>query len=80
MISIISLIYKSKTYADSVWESAWANTRELQTGDAEFLFIANNATDEVLDHLKKEKYPHVDFKQSPVSPDDFIEAGYDHPL
>lgn len=58
LISIFSLIYKSTAYADSLWE-------EIQRIDTdgqppfEFFFLANNATDEVLDHLMARKYPHA---------------------
>ena len=51
MISIVSLIYKSPRYADSVFDSLMENTEELRDGRAEFFFVANGASREVIEHL-----------------------------
>jgi len=51
-ISISSLIFKSPVYADSVWESVHKFTPELHNGEAEFFFIANDPTYELIEHLK----------------------------
>jgi hypothetical protein len=50
-ISIAALIYRSTKFADSVWESAHEHTPELATGEAEFYFVANDATWTVKKHL-----------------------------
>ncbi len=59
MISICSLIYRSRKYADAVWDSAHEFTPELKTGDARFFFVANDATPEVIAHLVEKNYPYV---------------------
>lgn len=58
MISIVSLIYKSTVFADSVYNSVMEFTPLIQSGQAEFFFIANDATDKVLEHLKTKNYKH----------------------
>lgn len=79
MISIISLIYKSKVYADSVWDSVHLNTKELLTGDAEFFFIANNASNEVLNHLDGKEYSYTSYYTHPITEEDLAKKGYDSP-
>lgn len=58
VISIASLIYKSTNYADSTWDSLHENTPYLRDRRAEFFFIANDASEEVIAHLKKKHYPY----------------------
>jgi len=57
-ISIASLIYKSTVFADAVYNSLYEHTPLLQNNDTEFFFIANDATDKVLNHLKEKNYKH----------------------
>jgi ribosomal protein L7Ae-like RNA K-turn-binding protein len=57
-ISISSLIFKSPVYADSVWESVHKFTPELHNGEAEFFFIANDPTYELIEHLKEKNYKY----------------------
>jgi hypothetical protein len=57
-ISIASLIYKSTVFADAVYNSIYEHTPILHTDDAEFFFVANDATDKVLNHLKEKNYKH----------------------
>ena len=57
-ISIISLIYQSTAYAQSVYENVMRHTPEIAAGEAEFFFVANDATDEVLNFLEDKDYPH----------------------
>ncbi len=58
MISIVSLIYRSPKYADWTYESLLANTEELTDGRAEFHFVANNPTSQLLGHLEDRGYSH----------------------
>ena len=58
-VSIICLIYKSTDYAEFVYDNIRRYTPELDTWGAEFFFVANDATPEVLDFLKTKKYPHL---------------------
>lgn len=52
-ITIIALIYQSTEYADFLYENIHRHTVELQNGEAEFCFIANDANTEVVEHLEK---------------------------
>lgn len=79
MISICSLIYKSKAYADSVWKSAHAFTPELNDGRARFFFVANDATDEVIEHLTEKYYPHVIQENRKLSDAELFILGFDPP-
>lgn len=58
IISIASLIYKSKKYADWIYDSVHEFTPHLRRHEAEFFFVANDATPAVLRHLAAEGYPH----------------------
>jgi hypothetical protein len=58
-VSIAALIYKSTVYADFVYDQIHKYTPLIKSGDAEFFFVANDASEEVLNHLLKNKYPFV---------------------
>lgn len=58
-ISISTLIYKSTTYADWIYRNISKYTPKLDSGEAEFFFVANDPTNEVVSHLKKMKYNFV---------------------
>lgn len=79
MISICSLIYRSRKYADAVWDSAHEFTPELKTGDARFFFVANDATPEVLAHLVEKNYPHVIQNNEVISDKALAGLGFDAP-
>ena len=55
-IAVVSLIFKSIEYAEFVKRSFDKYTPEK---DTEFWFIANNATPEVLEHLKTKNYNYI---------------------
>jgi cellulose synthase/poly-beta-1,6-N-acetylglucosamine synthase-like glycosyltransferase len=57
-ISIASLIYKSPKYADAVYKSLYEFTPLLQNSDTEFFFVANDASEKVINHLKNSGYKH----------------------
>lgn len=59
MTSIAALVYASVPHARHLWDNLRATCPELGTGEAEFRFIANDATDEVLAFLVAERIPHV---------------------
>lgn len=69
-VSIGCLIYKSKRYADATWDSIQEFTPKVR-----FFFVANDATPEVLEHLKYRNYPFVEHKNPPFGLD-----GYAPPL
>mgnify|MGYP001558522037 CR=1 FL=1 len=54
-ISICSLVYRSPKWADFVFNGI-KETPEFKNGNAEFYFVTNNATTELLKYLKKRKY------------------------
>lgn len=58
MISIFSLIYRSTKYIDALYDSIVRHTPELSDGRAEFFFVANDATDKVLGHMRERGIPH----------------------
>jgi len=78
-ISIISLIFQSTAYAEFVYNSVMKHTKEIQSGDAEFYFIANDATDEVLKFLKEKNYPHHINNNPRRSEDELFRMGYAYP-
>lgn len=57
-ISIASLIYRSPRFADWVYESVHEFTPHLRRHEAEFFFVANDATPAVRQHLTAKGYPH----------------------
>jgi hypothetical protein len=57
-ISIICLIYQSCEYAEFFYSNLKKHTPELLSGEAEFCFIANDATPEVLHFLQQKAYLH----------------------
>lgn len=59
---VVCLIYQSTGYADFVWESF-----RKYTPGAEFLFVANDATEKVKRHLAEKNYPHVIFENEDKS-------------
>jgi hypothetical protein len=75
VISIVSLIYRSTKYADSVWQSAHEFTPHLKDGRAEFFFVANDATDEVKAHLLRNNYAHVVQENERLSDAELIKRG-----
>lgn len=58
-VSVVCLIYKSTKYADFVWDSF---NKYTNSKNAEFLFIANDATEKVKKHLEKNNLPHLIFE------------------
>jgi len=51
-ISIVSLIYRSIRFADAVYDSVVRHTPLIQSGDAEFFFVANDPSQSVVDHIR----------------------------
>lgn len=78
MITIICLIYRSTKYAKAVYENLHKYTPMLSTGEAELLFVANDATPEVLKFLKDNNYPHIINNNKVYTDEELLERGY-HP-
>ena len=79
LISIICLIYKSTNYAKAVHDSLYKYTPLLRNGKAELLFIANDATREVINFLKKEKYNFVINNNEYITDENLFKNGYGTP-
>ncbi len=79
MISICSLIFRSTVYADSVYESLLENTPKLSTGEAEFFFIANDPTDELVQHLDRKKYRFYIHTNPKRTDEELFKMGYATP-
>jgi len=77
MISIFALIYKSVTFLESVYDSI---QETVNLKEVEFFFLANNATDEVLDHLNRHGLPHYVRKEPIMSKAEREAAGVDTAL
>jgi len=78
-ISIIALIYQSPAYAEFLYNNLKKHTPELETGEAEFYFVANDATDEVLKFLKEKNYPHF-IKENPhYTDEERFKQGFAYP-
>jgi hypothetical protein len=78
-ISIISLIYQSTAYAESVYNNLLKYTPEITTGEAEFFFVANDATFDVLAFLKDRNYPYIINNNPHYSDQEKFAMGYAYP-
>jgi hypothetical protein len=78
-ISIVSLIYRSPEFADWVHASISRHTPKLATGEAEFFFVANDATPELLQHLRARKYRHYELNNPSLSEAELFHLGYGAP-
>ncbi|MFZ2206609.1 MAG: glycosyltransferase [Microgenomates group bacterium] len=78
-VSIICLIYKSTTFADAVYDSLYKHTPKLSSGEAELLFVANDPTKKVIDHLKKKKYNFIINNNPFLSKETLYMRGYGAP-
>ena len=58
MISIGCPIFRSVAFCDFIYKSLHEHTPHLHDGRAELFFVANDATQEVLDHLVGAGYKH----------------------
>ena len=78
-VSIVSLIYKSTVYADFVFNQVHKYTPLIKSGKAEFFFVTNDATDEVINHLKKNNYPFIKHNNQILSEDELFKKGIGKP-
>lgn len=77
-VSIVCMIYKSPQYADWVYRSVMEFTPMIARGEAEFFFVANDPTDELVKHLKKQGYPFVLALHKRLSPEQLAEKGLEN--
>lgn len=78
-VSIVSLIYRSRAFADWVYESVNKYTPMLASGQAEFFFVANDPTDGVVQHLRNKEYPHCININKRYSDEELFSMGYGRP-
>jgi hypothetical protein len=74
-ISICALIYKSTVYADFIYRQVNKYTPMLHTGEAEFYFVANDASEEVLQHLERMKYRYIRNDNEHLSEEELFKKG-----
>ncbi len=78
-ITIAALIYQSPSYAIALYDSLLRHTPALHNGQAQFYYVANDPTPEVLAVLQARKIPYF-LQENPVLRDDELwDAGYDPP-
>lgn len=78
-VSIICLIYRSTCFAKAVYDSLHKFTPKLNSGEAELIFVANDATEDVIRFLKKERYNFVINNNKVLSEDELFNSGYGAP-
>jgi hypothetical protein len=78
-ISIAALIYKSTIYADFVYNQIMKYTPMIHTGEAEFYFVANDASQEVLQHLEKNNYRYIRHDNEHLSEEELFKKGIGWP-
>lgn len=79
MISIAALIYRSVKYADWLHRSLMAYTPMIERGEAEFYFIANDPTAEIIDHLESRRYLYYLNVNPRISEEELFKMGYAGP-
>lgn len=75
----MSLIYQSARLADWVHRSVMKFTPMIARGEAEFFFVANDPTRELLDHLRIRRYQHVVNINQRYSNEELFALGYAAP-
>jgi GT2 family glycosyltransferase len=78
-VSIIALIHSSPNYATSFYKHLLESTPELQTGEAEFFFVANNANLSTKRALRSNSIPHVEFQRRVLTEAEQVELGFGGP-
>ncbi len=69
-VSIVCLIFKSENWLEFAYGQLLQLAREFDRGEVELLFVANDATDDVLSFLEKNHIPHKVFSGR-KSPDEW---------
>ena len=78
-VTIAALIYKSTIYADFIYNQVHKYTPSITTGDTNFFFVANDASNEVIEHLKNNKYPYYIQNNEKYTNDQLYNMGYGCP-
>ncbi len=77
-VSIICMIYKSTKFAKWVYDSVQKYTPMLKRGEAEFFFVANDPTVEVVDFLREKNYPFIVAIHEHLSAEELAELGIEN--
>lgn len=78
-VTIISLIYRSPEFAIGLYERLREVTPSLQSGEALFYFVANNANKKTLKALQKQGIPYLKFNTRILSDLEHESHGYAKP-
>lgn len=78
-VTIVCLIYKSIEFCDWVWYSAHKYTEELNNGIAKFLFVLNDGTEELRNHLIVKEYPFIEINNEIKSEEELVRMGIGWP-
>lgn len=75
-VTLVSLIYASVTWLEFQYSELLRLSRDLPKGEAEILFIANDATPEVLSFLRENAIPFVEVSTKNSETEWFINSVY----
>lgn len=76
LLTIVCLIYASTEWAEFAYAEMLRAMRDLPRGDAEVLFVANDATPEVLAFLASNRIPHISVETKKHPDEWFINSVY----
>jgi len=75
-VTLVSLIYASVTWLEFQYSELLRLSKDLPKGEVEILFIANDATPEVLAFLRDNAIPHVEVSTKKSQDEWFINSVY----
>jgi hypothetical protein len=75
-VTIVCLIFKSDIWLEFAYGQLLQLAREFDRGEVELLFVANDATSEVLDFLEKNHIPHKVFAGRKTPDEWYINSVY----
>lgn len=79
LVSIAALIYASVDYAAHLWDMVNRTVPELQTGEAEFFFVANDANRTVRWFLLAQQIPHIVQRNPTLTEEELMARGIGAP-
>jgi GT2 family glycosyltransferase len=78
-VTIVSLIYQSPEYAREFYKSILWSTPEIAAGEADFFFVANNATPQTIKALRGGSIPHYELNLPVLSDEEHSKLGFGAP-
>ena len=76
LLTVVCLIYASTEWAEFAYAEILRGIRDLPRGAAEILFVANDATPDVLEFLVSNRIPHISVKTRRREDEWFINGVY----